>query len=59
MFVEQPVGVWRSESLHRHPGVLSNNYQRFLADGLAGEHEGDRHDNTRGRERAGQYPNEA
>ncbi len=57
VFVEQPVGVRRSESLHCHPGVPSNNYQRFLADGMAGEDESDRHDNKRGRERAGQYQN--
>lgn len=55
VFVEHPVGVRRSESLHCHPGVPSNNYQRFLADGMAGELEGHRHDNKRGRERPGQY----
>ena len=53
--VEHSMGVWKSESLHRLPGLPSNNYQRLLADGVAGEHEGDRHDNKGGGERTGQY----
>lgn len=52
-FAEHPVGVPGPESLHCHSGMLSNNCQRFLADGMAGEHKCDRHDNKRGRERAG------
>lgn len=57
VFVEHPAGDWRSESLHRHSGVLSDNRQRFLADGMAGEHKSHRHDNKRSRERAGRYQN--
>lgn len=57
MFLEHPVGVHKSESLHCHSGVSSNNYQRFLANGMAGKHEGDCHDNEGGRERPGQYQN--
>lgn len=56
-FVEHPVGGPKSESLHCHSGVSSNDYQRLLANGVAGKHEGDRHDNEGGGERAGQYQN--
>lgn len=48
VFAEHPVGGHRSQSLHRYSGMLSNNCQRFLADGLAGKHTCDRHDNERG-----------
>lgn len=52
---EHAVGGHGPESLHRHTGLPSNDRQRLLADGVAGEHEGDRHDNEGGREGPGQY----
>lgn len=52
--VEHPDGVRQSEGLHCHPGMSHNDRQRFLADGVAGKDEGDRHDNEGSGERAGQ-----
>lgn len=53
-FVEHHGRVHQSEGLHCHSGMSHNDRQRFLADDMAGKHEGDRHDNEGSGERAGQ-----
>lgn len=53
-FVEHLVGDGESESLHCHSGLPGNDGQRLLANGVAGEHQGHRHDDERGGKRAGE-----
>lgn len=55
VFAGQTVWVWGTEGLHCHPGLPSDNCERFLADGVAGEDACDRHDDTRGWKRQGGY----
>lgn len=54
---EHLVGGGRSESLHRHSGLPGDHGQRLLADDMAGEDAGDRHDDTSRGERAGESLN--
>ena len=47
------LGFWTSEALHRNPGLSEGHGPGILANGMAGELQGHRHDNQRGWKRKG------